>query len=157
MKGYIRELRDLIGSRPIIIAGAGTVLTKNDDSILLIHRTDNDTWGIPGGALELGESLEEPAKREMYEETNLEITDLKLFDIFSGEDYYYKYPNGDEVYNVVAIYTTDNYCGEIKADGIESSDVSFFGLDDLPDNINPVDRIILDKFINSIKNQNTSI
>jgi len=147
MKGYIQELRELIGSRPIIMAGAGTLLMKNDDSILLIHRTDNDTWGIPGGALELGESLEEAAKREMYEETNLEIFDLKLFDIFSGEDYYYKYPNGDEVYNVVAIYTTDNYRGEIIADEIESQDVRFFNINSLPENINPVDRLMLDKFI----------
>ena len=150
MKGYIKELRGIIGSRPIIMAGAGTLLTKNDDSILLIHRTDNDTWGIPGGALELGESLEEAAKREMYEETNLEITDLKLFDIFSGEDYYYKYPNGDEVYNVVAIYTTDNYKGKILADGIESQDVRFFNIRSLPENINPVDRLVLDKFVDQL-------
>ncbi len=147
MKGYIKELRELIGSRPIIMAGAGTLLMKNDDSILLIHRTDNDTWGIPGGALELGESLEEAAKREMYEETNLEIMDLKLFDIFSGKDYYYKYPNGDEVYNVVAIYTTDKYRGEIIADEIESKDARFFNINNLPENINPVDRLVLDKFI----------
>jgi len=87
---YIKELRKSIGSKPIIMCGAGTFIFKEDKKILMIHRTDNNTWGIPGGSLELGESLEEAAKREVYEETNLKISHLQLFDIFSGKDYYYR-------------------------------------------------------------------
>lgn len=150
MRGYIKELRSLIGSRPIIMAGAGTLLTKDKNKILFIHRTDNDTWGIPGGALELGESFEEAAIREMYEETSLRIDNLKLFDIFSGQDYYYKYPNGDEVYNVVAVYTTDKYSGKIVPDNIESKSTKFFEISNLPDKINPVDINIINKFIDQL-------
>ena len=139
MAGYIKELRKSVGSKPIIMCGAGTFIFNKDNEILLIHRTDNNTWGIPGGALELGESLEDAAKREVYEETNLIIKNLKLFDIFSGEDYYHKYPNGDEVYNVVTIYTTNEFKGQLKADGNESKEVKFYSLNNLPEKINPVD------------------
>jgi ADP-ribose pyrophosphatase YjhB (NUDIX family) len=148
MKNYIKELRSKLGSQPIIMTGAGTLLTKNKNQILLIHRSDNNTWGIPGGALELGESLEEAAIREMREETNLEISNLKLFKVFSGQNCYYKYPNGDEVYNVIALYTTDKYSGKITPDNKESTDAKFFNVNNLPKSINPVDINIIDEFIN---------
>lgn len=44
-------------------------------------RTDYDSWGFPGGALEIGESLEDGIKREVKEETSLDIFNPKLFDV----------------------------------------------------------------------------
>jgi len=59
--GYISELRKHIGGRPIISVGA-TILVINDDmKILFQHRSDTLDWGLPGGALELNETLEEAA------------------------------------------------------------------------------------------------
>ena len=43
-------------------------------------------------------SLEEVAKRELYEESGFIAKRLTLFNIFSGDEFYYGYPNGDEVY-----------------------------------------------------------
>lgn len=149
MSDYIKELRKIVGTRPIIMCGAGSFILNEANEILMIHRTDNDTWGIPGGALEFGETLEDAAIREAFEETNLIIKDLTLFNIFSGEMYYYKYPNGDEVFNVVAIYYTDDYEGNLKADETESKEVDFFPLNKLPENINPVDILIINSFRDS--------
>lgn len=71
MSGYIMDLREVVGARPLILAGAGVIIVDNEGRILLQHRSDNGDWGIPGGSMELGESFEEAARREVLEETGL--------------------------------------------------------------------------------------
>ena len=102
--GYISELRKLVGSRPIFMVGAGVLLLDIQGRVLLQHRTDSHDWSTPGGACELGESLEQTARRELKEETGLEVGELELFCLLSGQEFYYKYPNGDEVYNISAMF-----------------------------------------------------
>lgn len=57
---YLSELRKAVGHRPLLAAGA-TVLVVKNGKILLNLRADTKTWGIPGGSMELGETLEEAA------------------------------------------------------------------------------------------------
>jgi 8-oxo-dGTP pyrophosphatase MutT (NUDIX family) len=61
-----------------VVPSANTIVVNNDGEILLIHRTDNDNWALPGGAMDLGESLVQTAVRETAEETgiNVEVTGL---------------------------------------------------------------------------------
>lgn len=92
---YIMDLRKIVGSRPLIMTGACVILLDKNNRILLQLRKDNNCWGLAGGSLEIGETLEEVAKRELYEETGLVAKKLKLFNVFSGKEFYYKYPNGD--------------------------------------------------------------
>lgn len=123
-------------------------LDKNN-RILLQLRKDNNCWGLAGGSLEIGETLEEVAKRELYEETGLVAKKLKLFNVFSGKEFYYKYPNGDEVYNVIAAYVCTDFEGEIKMDENEVQDLRFFHLGELPTNISPPDMPIIQEYINT--------
>lgn len=122
--GYIMELRKQVGTRPLIMTGA-CVLVLADDSLLLVKRTDNGTWGLPGGSMEPGERLEQAAARELYEETGFTAGPLKLFDVFSGPELYYKYPNGDEVYNVVTVYVSAQVEGTAAPDTEEVSELKF--------------------------------
>lgn len=147
MPDYIKQLRHYVGSRPLIIVGAGVLLLDSQDRILLILRTDNNFWGIPGGSLEPGEYLAETARREIKEETGIIAEKLEMFKVFSGPDFYYKYPNGDQVYNIVAIFTCCDFKGIPKADGKEASKTKWFAKNELPREINPVDRIILHNFL----------
>lgn len=129
---YIGEMRKYIGHKPMLSVGA-TVVVIEDGKILLNLRSDTNTWGIPGGAIELGETLEETATRELKEETNLVAEKFDFLHLFSGKDFYFKYPNGDELYSVVALYRAHNVTGELKiADG-ESKRLKFFNKDELPD------------------------
>lgn len=144
--GYIMDLRKVVGSRPLIMAGA-CVLLIQDHRLLLGLRKDNGCWGLPGGSLEPGESMEEVAKRELYEETGLLAEELELLGVFSGQELYYKYPHGDEVYNVAAAYVCSRFSGEIAEDGQEVKALNFFGLDRLPDSISPPDRPIIQRFL----------
>ena len=106
-------------------------MDKNE--LLLNLRSDTNTWGIPGGGKEINETLEECAIRELKEETNLDIGDLKLVTVLSGKEYYFKYPNEDELDCVIALYKVSNYAGELKINDGESRDLKFFPLDKLPE------------------------
>lgn len=145
--GYISELRELIGSRPIIMAGANTIVIDAENRLLLQLRTDNNCWGLPGGSMEPGESLQEVAKRELYEECNLLANALTFFNVFSGEQYYYKYPHGDEIYNVIATFICVDYEGELRADQDEVLALQFFSIDELPGNLNPPEIPIIQEYI----------
>lgn len=81
---YISNIRQYIGHTPMLSAGA-TVVVLKDNKILLNLRSDTNTWGIPGGATELGETLEDTAARELKEETNLAANHFKLLTDLFGE------------------------------------------------------------------------
>ena len=128
---YISEMRKYIWHKPILAVGATVVVIENG-KILLNLRADTNTWGIPGGSLEPGESLEETAERELKEETNLDCDSFTLINVFSGNEFYFKYPNRDELYSVIALYSADNFKGALKATDGESLDLKFFSKNDLP-------------------------
>ena len=128
---YIKEIRKHIGQAPMRSAGA-TVLVIKDSKILLNLRSDTNTWGIPGGALELGETLDKTAARELKEETNLSALSFRLLNVFSGPDFYFKYPNGDELYSVVALFLAEDVSGELRITDGESIQLRYFVKDELP-------------------------
>jgi len=131
--GYIAELRKRVGSRPLIMAGAGVLVLDEAGRLLLQKRVDNGLWGLIGGAMEPGESLEQTARRELKEEAGLEAGELELFSLVSGADYHYVYPNGDEVFFVSARFVTREVRGEARADGREGLELRYFGLNGLPE------------------------
>ena len=90
MSDYIREIRGLIGTRPFILAGSAVLVFNERNEVLLQLRTDTGKWGIPGGAMEPGESFEETARRELLEETGLHLKNLKFLDVLAGEEYYFQ-------------------------------------------------------------------
>ena len=130
---YIKELRQVVGTRPLILVGAVVIIVNNKNQILLQQRRfPNGSWGLPGGLMELAESTEETARREVKEETNLELGDLTLLNVYSGADQYIEAENGDEFYVVTTAYFTDEFKGELIAEAAESIQIKFFHIEDLP-------------------------
>ena len=130
--GYILELRKTLGSRPLIMAGAGVILINEKNEILLQKRTDNGFWDYPAGSMELGESFEECARREVLEETGLICGKLDFFMDLSGKASFYEYPNGDQTYAAGIIYICHDYSGKLKTHDDEVITQRFFPRDDLP-------------------------
>jgi len=60
---YIEELRSGVGNRPLIMVGAAVGVSDYRGRLLLIRRTDNGCWGLPGGFMEPGERLEDTVRR----------------------------------------------------------------------------------------------
>ncbi|MBQ5318416.1 MAG: NUDIX hydrolase [Oscillospiraceae bacterium] len=129
---YISNLRKYIGHEPLINIGATVIVMNDKNEILLNLRSDTNTWGIIGGGMELGESLEETAARELMEESNLTAEHFELIDLLSGEELYFKYPNGDETYTVIALYHAIGVSGKLKINDDESCKLQYFPIDKLP-------------------------
>lgn len=147
MVDYIKELRRKVGNMPINLCAVGTIVLNEKNEILLIHRNDNKFWALPAGCLELGESIEDGARREVLEETGLVLGKIEFVRVYSGKDMYYTYPNGDEIYAVTNVFKSNEYTGVITPDGIESKDVKFFDRSNIPDNIHIPDIPVLMDFI----------
>ena len=67
------------------IAGVGAVVLDNDQRVLLVRRGQEPLlgeWSIPGGALELGERLEDGVRREVREETGLDVMPEEIVAVF---------------------------------------------------------------------------
>lgn len=129
---YIMDLRKHIGHDPIIGIGATTMVFNDKKEILLNLRSDTNTWGIPGGSMELYEDIKETAIRELREEAGITAENLELVDVLSGKDYYFEYPNGDKMCTVIILFKVLNYSGEIKVSDNESKELRFFSLNSLP-------------------------
>lgn len=149
--GYILDLRKELGTRPLIMAGAGVIIINEKDEILLQKRADNGYWGYPAGSMELGESFEECARREVLEETGLVCGKLTHFTNYSGKNTNYKYPNGDEVYLASELFICRDYTGELKVQEEEVVTQRFFDIDELPDNIAPVNYDLIMQVTNMIR------
>ncbi len=145
---YILQLREFIGHRPILMVGAGILVVDEHRRLLLMKRSDNGCWGMPGGSLEPGEVVEDAAKRETFEETGLEICEMSHFGVFSGPELFYKYPNGDEVYNVSIVYLSNNWRGDVKIND-EHTDWRWFDAYQIPENISPPIKPVIEKFKNT--------
>jgi ADP-ribose pyrophosphatase YjhB (NUDIX family) len=130
--GYIHELRKLVGNMPIICVGATIVVYNKYRQILLQLRGDTNTWGLPGGSVEEGERVEGTAKRELYEETGLEVDELKLINVLSGPEYFFVYPNGDQMHTIIVLYEALGVKGNLKIDGDETKELKYFDLSLLP-------------------------
>jgi 8-oxo-dGTP pyrophosphatase MutT (NUDIX family) len=150
---YILHLRQYIGHRPILMVGAAVLVLDEQDRLLMMKRSDIGCWGIPGGAMELGEIVENAARREALEETNLEIGEMSLFGVFSGPELYYKYPSGDEVYNVSIVYLSHDWRGEIRLNH-EHSEWKWFAAGDIPDDISPPIKPVIEQFKSSFSRPN---
>ena len=149
--GYIMNLRKYVGHEPLIGLGATTLVFNDKKELLLNLRTDTNTWGIPGGSMELYETIEETAVRELKEEASISVDELELVTILSGKEYYFEYPNGDKMCTVIVLFKVLNYTGDIKVADNESKQLKFFSLDNLP-SMESRAKAIIDKINNgSIK------
>lgn len=132
---YIQYLRQYVGNNPILTAGTALFVFNENKELLLQLRSDFNLWGVIGGCMELGESFEEVAKRELKEETGLEIEELKMIDVISGKETFRTYPNGDKLYDITAIYEVRKFSGELRINDDESKELKWFKLSELPSNI----------------------
>lgn len=141
--GYIRQIRALVGSRPLVLVSAMVIILGEGGRLLMQRRAATGAWHVPGGYLEPGESLEDTARREALEETGLTVGALELVGPYSGPRFHWFAPNGDEVYNVTAAYIAREFTGQPRPDGEEGDALRFFALEELPSDLGPPAHLVL--------------
>ena len=114
-----------------IVPAVSAIVTDSEGRILLIRRTDNDYWSIPGGRVEPGESLPQAVTREVAEETGMRCEVTGLVGIYSDPGHVAAYDDGEVRQEFSICYTTRLAGGQIQTSP-ESSDVRFVSQDDLP-------------------------
>ncbi|MEH7547726.1 MULTISPECIES: NUDIX domain-containing protein [Bacillaceae] len=135
--GYCEDIREMIGNSPLIIVRPSVAMI-NDNGEILLSRYSGSTWGIPGGILQLNESVEECIKRNILEEIGIKIKTLKLFGVYSGKALINRVEESGDEYHTVAIgYVCTEYEGEITPDSNQGIESHFFGLNQLPEEIDP--------------------
>jgi len=99
------------------------VIVANDkDEILMIRRTDNNNWAVPGGGMDLGESITDAAIRETEEETGMECEITGLVGIYTNPRHVIRYTSNDEVRQEFSIVFTARPTGGALRPSSESSE-----------------------------------
>lgn len=130
-KDYIKWIRGKVGHEKIIIVYAGGCIFNKNGEVLLQKRADCNKWGFPGGAIELGETPEMAAIREVKEETGLDVEVDNLIGIYTDSDVICA--NGDKVHSICIGYEMSIVSGELICDENETLELKYFSLDNMPE------------------------
>ena len=116
-----------------LVPSVNVVVTNDNGEILLIRRSDNDNWAIPGGAIDLSESMAEAAIRETSEETGIACEITGLVGIYTDPKHVILYTSNGEVRQEFSIVLTATAVSGTLTPSSESSEVRWIPRDKLPD------------------------
>ena len=81
---------------PTSVVPAASVFVQDDDGrVLMIQRSDNGYWALPGGAMEIGETLAQAAEREVLEETGYQVKAVDVIGVYSDPRHVIAYDDGE--------------------------------------------------------------
>ena len=130
---HITRLRAAVGHDLLMLPSVSVLPVDQAGRVLLVRHTGHDDgWAVLGGSVEIGESPAQAAVRETREEIGVEVRLTRLLDVLGGPDYEVRYPNGDRVAYVTAVYQAEVIDGSPAADGAEICQVAWFTAAELP-------------------------
>lgn len=131
---YLKRLRGAIGPAKVILVYTTAIVRDDAGRVLLQRRTDfeADAWSLPGGMLELGETLGDCVRREVREETGYDTCVTRLIGLQSSPKWDVYYPNGDESQQWSAIFDCQVIGEPGPADPNETAALAWFEPDALP-------------------------
>lgn len=132
---------DPTAPRPNALVPAVTAVVMDENRLLLVHRVDNDRWALPGGAVDIGESVGQAAVREVSEETGIDVEIIGLVGIYSDPRHVIAYDNG-EVRQQFAICLRARPVGGELRNSSESTEVRWVPVSELDSlNMHPTQRL----------------
>jgi len=132
-KSYLGQIRTAMGDRRIIVPGVRAVIRDGQGRVLLIRRSDNGMWGMPAGAMELDESVADALKREVKEETGLDVISAEPMAIYSEPRFSFTSAYGGKHQMFAFVFIVTEWSGTLVTTTDETRDARFFDPDDLPD------------------------
>jgi ADP-ribose pyrophosphatase YjhB (NUDIX family) len=115
-----------------LVPAVNVVVVNDAGEILLIRRTDNGNWAVPGGAVDLGESVAQAAVRETLEESGIECAITRLVGIYSDSRHVILYTSNGEARQEFSIVLTARAVSGQPTPSSESSEVRWVPEAELP-------------------------
>lgn len=131
---YLGKLRKSIGIQKIIVNAVRAILLDDKGHALFIKRRGDKSWGMPAGAMELDESVFDAMKREVKEETGLDVLKATLMAIYSSpmtQNFTDRW--GNEHHVIEYLFLIDEWTGKLEKVTDESVDAVFYPVDNLPE------------------------
>jgi len=144
-ESYVGQLRKLVGNRKIIVPSASAVIQDKQGHFLFIQRRDNSRWAFPAGTIELGESILDCLKREVKEETGLDVTSATPFALYTAPKFDYINAFEQEYQLFSTAFRIDQWAGDLSQTTDETMNARFFPPDQIPD-LNNIHREIFEDF-----------
>src|SRR5215211_5855561 len=110
---YLKNLRARVGNEILQVPSAAALIRDANGRVLLVKSASADVWGLPAGAIDLGETPTEAVVREVFEETNLRVAPVRIVGALGGEKLRYVYPNGDAVEYFIVVFECEIIGGEL--------------------------------------------
>ncbi len=114
----------------VMLIGAAVIIVNTENQVLLQKRSDNKLWGLPGGLIELDETIEECAIREVKEETNLDIEIINYIGVFVNPLMRWRESDKAKVYGFGFVGRIIG--GELRINDSESLELKYFDYKDMP-------------------------
>jgi 8-oxo-dGTP pyrophosphatase MutT (NUDIX family) len=115
-----------------LVPSVNVIVISDAGEILLIRRTDNGNWAVPGGAIDLGESVAQAAVRETHEESGIECEITGIVGIYSDPKHVILYTSNGEVRQEFSIVLTASPLSGQPTPSSESSAVRWVPPSELP-------------------------
>lgn len=78
-----------------VVPSVTAVIRDGDGRILIIHKTDNDLWALPGGGHDIGESIGDTVVREVVEETGITVQIDSIVGLYTNPEHVLAYDDGE--------------------------------------------------------------
>ena len=131
---YLGQLRQVVGSRLLMVPGTRIVIEDQAGLVLLDFRPDFRVWALPGGACEPDEDAPTTIVREVLEESGLVLGAVTPYGFASDPEWETtEFPNGDICRNFSLMFTTREYSGTPRPMDGESLDYRWWDPTDLPE------------------------
>ncbi|MFF2076354.1 NUDIX hydrolase [Kitasatospora sp. NPDC058162] len=115
-----------------VVPSVTAVVTDTDGRLLLIHKTDNNLWALPGGGHDIGESVADTVVREVREETGIDVEVAAVVGLYTDPGHVMAYDDG-EVRQQFSICFRARPVGGVLRTSSESKEVRWVNPADLDD------------------------
>jgi ADP-ribose pyrophosphatase YjhB (NUDIX family) len=130
-----------------IVPSVTAIVPNDQGKLLLVHKTDNDLWALPGGGMDVGESMADTVVREVKEETGIDVEVTGVVGIYTNPNHVMAYDDG-EVRQQCSICFTTRMLGGQLATSSETSEVAWVAPERLGQlNMHPSMRLRIDHYL----------